>query len=253
MSGLTMDMLTNPGGRAKNEDQVRFFVDEPNERWCCVVADGLGGMGGGAEASECVVNALQRSFESGLMAHDTMSQCLQQAHEALRALQREMRLVNSMLSTAVVLFVTRDRLSWIYSGDSRLYLFHKSEIIHCTKDHSVPRMLADCGDIDHSEIRNHPDRNRLLYCVGMDREQLKASQVETAQLCEGMSALLCTDGFWEPVDEKAMVTDLRKACDVSDWLHRMQSRIGKLPKSEKMDNYTALCLWIRKEAGNGAV
>lgn len=240
---ISVYTLTNPGGRPYNED--RLAVLQEDDRWCCILADGLGGMGGGAEAAECVVQTLQDCFQSGQMQEDTLRDCVQQAHAALRQLQKEARRPGTMFSTVALLYGTPEKLSWTHSGDSRLYLFKNGNLCSRTRDHSVPQMLASCGEITEEEIRFHPDRNRLLACLGAEDAEVRCSPVSSAAVEPGLSALLCSDGFWAPVSEKEMLSTLERSGDVRQWIQEMADIIGEQPQKEDLDNYSAVGVWVR--------
>jgi len=59
----------------------------------------------------------------------------------------------------------------------------------------VVQMLLDMGDITESEVRGHPDRNRVLKCLGME-DDIKP-KVSSFQLARGDMLIMCTDGLWE--------------------------------------------------------
>ena len=56
--------------------------------------------------------------------------------------------------------------------------------------------------------------------------------------------LLCTDGFWELVTEKMMLSRLKKARSAEEWILGMQQDLLKNGISDQMDNYTALGVFI---------
>ncbi len=92
---------------------------------------------------------------------------------------------------------------WGHVGDSRLYFFRQGRILEQTKDHSVPQMLLAAGEITADEIRNHPDRNRLLANLG-DGKPNRFRVRKQIQIASGDAFLLCTEGFWEIVLEREM-------------------------------------------------
>lgn len=240
---LSIYTTTSAGGRPYNEDRVAVFQDK--ERWCCVLADGLGGMGGGAEAAECAIRTLQECFKTGQMQEDTLQECCQFAHQAISSLRDKKGQIGTMFSTVVLLYGTQDRIAWTHCGDSRLYLFWNDTICFRTKDHSVPQMLANCGEIREEEIRSHPDRNRLLSSLGMEGVEAKLSPVGTMDLRRGLSALLCSDGYWGPVTEAEMLNTLAESKNVVQWVDQMSQHIASLPQISDMDNYSAIGLWDR--------
>ena len=70
------------------------------------------------------------------------------------------------MSTIVLLASDGVRARWAHVGDSRLYLFRRDESWTRTRDHSVPEMLFQANEIAETEIRGHPDRNRILRALG---------------------------------------------------------------------------------------
>jgi hypothetical protein len=126
-------------------------------------------------------------------------------------------------------------------GDSRFYHLQNGRVVNQTKDHSVPQVLADAGDIRPREIRGHEDRNRLLRTLGMEGEVKPTVLKDPLAYGDQDLFLLCSDGFWELVDETEMEVDYTKARDLSDWLAKMEDKIITRGKGE-YDNYTALAL-----------
>lgn len=230
--------MSDAGGREYNEDRVEVLVTD--DRWCCILADGLGGMGGGAEASKAAVDTLKACFEDGFMQPDTLHECCQRAHRAIQQKKRELGQRGKLYSTIVLVFGTENMLWWTHSGDSRLYLFKDGHVCAQTKDNSVPQMLVACGEITPQEIRNHPDRNRILACLGTDDEVAKLSKVGQMEITEGLSGLLCTDGFWEPVVEEEMIGRLEREKDVQKWIRNMVRYIQQQDLGQEQDNFSAI-------------
>ena len=55
--------------------------------------------------------------------------------------------------------------------------------------------------------------------------------------------LLCSDGFWELIDEKEMCTQLKKANTVEEWLENMIKIVQINGEGKNMDNYSAIAVW----------
>ena len=228
---------THIGGREENEDTVRISRAGEN-RLCLLVADGLGGHGGGRLASFAAAEAVLAGWKGEADAQK-LKDLVQEAHRRVQSMQTRQC---AMKSTIAVLTLAGNRAAWAHAGDSRIYRFHRGKLEFQTKDHSASQIAVLMGDITQDQIRFHQDRNHIIRALGQDGE-LKVDADELL-LDDGFYAfLLCSDGFWEYVLESEMEADLRAASDPEDWLGRMRARLQtRIP--EDNDNNTAAAVWI---------
>ena len=227
---------TDIGGRAENEDSVRQ-IRLGEDQLCLVVADGLGGHGGGAQASAAAADTICRGWRGAADPED-LKRLIWKGHEAVTAIQTPQC---AMKSTVVALALAGNRAAWAHVGDSRLYHFVDGRLMFQTRDHSASQVAVLMGEITVDQIRFHEDRNRVLRALGQEG----TPNVETGEraLIPGRHAfLLCSDGFWEYVLEDEMAADLAGAADPLDWLARMRKRlISRVPADN--DNNTAAAAW----------
>lgn len=228
---------TNIGGRPRNEDSARE-VRLGTEQLCTVVADGLGGHGGGERASAAAVNAVCENWD-GNADPGQIKNLFRIAHDSIVAIQTS---ACAMKSTIVALELDGNLAAWGHVGDSRLYHFYNGKLVFQTRDHSVSQIAVFMGEITVDQIRFHEDRNRVLRALG--QEGMPNVETRTETLAPGRHAfLLCTDGFWEYVTEPEMAQDLTDAADTQGWLDAMRARLlERVP--EDNDNNTALAVWV---------
>lgn len=77
-------------------------------------------------------------------------------------------------------------------------------------DHSVPQMLVMAREIKEKDIRNHPDRNRLLKVMGIEWEEPAFKIEEPLRTDECQAILMCSDGFGNLLQKKKCVKYLKK-------------------------------------------
>ena len=231
---------TFPGDRKYNEDSVK--ASQTEKGYCFLVADGLGGHGQGEVASALVCEEAADFFEKADV--EDIYGIFDTAQEKLLLKQEEEAVVDSMKTTLNVVTVTDDTSRWGHIGDTRTYYFKKNKIVSYTKDHSVPQMMVAMGEIKEKDIRHHEDRNRLLRVMGTKWNKPQYT-IETPIKTEKKQAfLMCTDGFWEFIEEKDMTKMLKKAKTPKEWLDTMAEHVKKNGAGCDMDNYTALAVWI---------
>ncbi len=238
--------VTEIGEKEKNEDAVRVFINQPLSTYGFVLADGLGGYGNGDIASnfvsDCVGAAIENTDGFGGVFLD---QCFDTAQEMLME-EKEAKGLHSIKTTMVMLLITDKIAQWGYIGDSRLYHFRNGKQLSRTIDHSVPQMLAISGQIKEKDIRHHPDRSVLLRAMGAEWD---APAYEIAQrhlkTIKGDTFLLCSDGFWEWIDEKTIIKILKKDLSAYDALREMTAEVKANGTGKGMDNYSAILVNVK--------
>lgn len=237
---VDFDVFTGLGSRKVNEDYV-LTAQKANE-YVFVLADGLGGHGRGEEASKLVSEEIVNYFISSDDFINTMDKAFYYAQDRLLAKQREIAAKFEMKTTVVILAITDKEIRWGHIGDSRLYMLKKSHIKMRTLDHSVPQMLALAKDIKEKEIRFHPDRNKLLRAMGIQWGTKSYELSKTQKRKSNLSFLLCSDGFWELIDEKEIEIAHKKAFDSQSWIAEMLSVIKKNGENQNVDNLSAIAV-----------
>ncbi|MDO4337666.1 MAG: protein phosphatase 2C domain-containing protein [Eubacteriales bacterium] len=241
---ISYAMFSRTGGRERNEDSV--LMCEQGFGAAFALADGLGGHGKGDAASSIVTDQAIRIFKKTGNDPDYLSHAFQSAQGRLMQKKEAMGIREEMKSTMVLLQVTGEYARWAHIGDSRLYYFKDFHIIDRTKDHSVPQMLVNAGQITENEIRRHADRNKLLRVLGTPWENSSYDVSEPVALSECQAFLLCTDGFWELIREKEMEKTLKQSRSVAQWLEKMEKIVLKRGAGSDMDNYSAICVYVDK-------
>lgn len=241
---ITGKGYTNRGGREYNEDAGFFCI--AGDRGYAVMADGLGGHGGGDLASQTAADILKNCIRDWPAEQtptgETLEEWIARVNEAVIERQTEQCRMKTTLA-----FLCVDERAGIarlaHVGDSRIYYFRDGGYEFCTFDHSVSRMAVLAGEIGWEEIRFHTDRNKLLRAIGKS-EEVKAEMKEI-QLDNGCnhSFLLCTDGFWEYVTEAEMEETLQSAESPEEWIGRMRAYLDGRA-GEGNDNNSAIAVWI---------
>lgn len=236
--------LSERGSRAINEDAV--FAKGTDRGYTFALADGLGGHGGGELASALAIQGMKTACaQTGLSQVQRLVTGATNAQALILEQQRQRAQRDALKSTLVALDIEEGRAQWLHVGDSRLYWFFQHRLAGRSLDHSVPQMLVRQGMLQEKEIRFHEDRNRLTRVLGLDEETPRYELSETLTLSPPMSFLLCSDGFWELVDEKEMSRQLKRAASPHTWLLSMEQALLKRGAGMKLDNYSAIAVFVR--------
>jgi serine/threonine protein phosphatase PrpC len=163
-----------------------------------VVADGAGGHGGGAEASQA---ALESSAKTWKLSSDKafsepeafLTKWMEVAHLAVN--EAAAKIHRSARSVVVACLTDGETAHWVHAGDSRLLRFHEGKLVERTRDDSVVQVLFERGEITEEEMGTHPDQSRLLQSLG--GEEPPSPRPGNANVAAGDVLILCSDGFWE--------------------------------------------------------
>jgi len=235
----SISQQSHQGGRDYNEDRTAIF--ERDGTVLLVLADGLGGHDGGEIASQALVDAMGDSFtkatEKQLEKPDSfLTLSINYAHHTVhrRAVNQGFN-VDSPKTTAVVCLIHKGVATWAHSGDSRLYVIRKREIIFVTEDH-VSRKLG--------REKNAP----INRCVG-GLENPRPQVGDPHILEDGDILFLATDGAWAkftPDDLSDYVDPEHPSLGLDSLLQSLENR-NKAPS----DNLSVVVMyWGIKQLDN---
>lgn len=243
---LAIAHCTDVGGQASNDDFVGFCASE--EIGCFVLADGTGGYRGGALAARTVVNEVLHRFRESPVYHCSRADwSLETARDALfraRDNHPELSEMNTTLATLLI-DLNVGRACWGHLGDSRIYLFRNGRARLLTHDHSVVQAMLDAG-YSREPIRGSSYRNALYASVGSEEVPSTALGAEPLSLVEGDAFLMCSDGFWDALDECGMEAALQDVDTPEAWMQGMVDMIRQEGATVD-DNFSALAVWVGKK------
>ena len=222
------------GDRAINEDTVSVL--ESGNSLLAIVADGLGGQGGGDTASQCAVSLINGELQNVPVSSEALVQAIEKANQKVLTLQRP---GTRMMTTVAAVWMQKHSAVLANVGDSRIYQIRDGKIIYQSIDHSVAQMAVYVGEISSEQIRGHRDRNKLVRALGSD--QKVKTDYQTVTVKEGDYFLVCSDGFWEQITEIEMLEALKGSGSVTAWMEKMREMIREAGNS-KMDNNSAVII-----------
>jgi protein phosphatase len=184
-----------------------------------IVADGMGGHGGGDVASSVAVDTLVRyvlnimpwffgltdAREDELM--DELKAALQRCQKSvLRAAESEGG-DSRMGTTLTMAYVLWPRLYVVHAGDSRCYLSRASSLEQVTRDHTMAQQLVDQKVMSPDQAEKSKWSSVLWNAIGGGKDEL-SPEVYRGTLEMGDTLVLCSDGLTKHLDDDAISSQL---------------------------------------------
>ena len=204
---ITASTGIHKGDRDYQQDQVNL-LSHSRSPGCMlgIVADGMGGRSGGRKASDQVMLTAKQLFERYAPESDDapsmLRQIIEEAHIVIKltAISAEQEPHSTL---AAFLINPQGDCHWVHTGDSRLYHFHGSKLIHKTIDHSYVQTLVDKGAISEEEANSHPQSNILMGCLGAEQAP-PIAQHFIPKLRPDDVLMACSDGIWHHFSNSEM-------------------------------------------------
>jgi len=208
---MSFAMRSDPGDvRPHNEDFCAGYVPTiPDDAWehgpIFVVADGLGGHAAGEVASrlatETVIAGWRRTKTP--LPRPALRDVVRAANTAVydASLESGRR---GMGTTVTALTLNGHEAVVAHVGDSRAYLVRKGACRQLTSDHSRVGEMLRMKLLTPEQAANHPARSQLTRSLGGD--PTVQVDVVTADVAEGDSFVLCSDGLSGMVTDEDMQT-----------------------------------------------
>lgn len=222
-----------------------------------VVADGMGGMASGEEASRLAISSgleiirdaakWHLDFSDPGEAEDLIVTCRRYIQQINRRVYDQATRHSSMEGMGTTLSVSYSVglfLFVVHVGDSRVYLFSRGGgLQQITRDHTVAQDLASTGRIAQSEVKSHRMRNVLTNYIGSPDNGIEA-EIHRLELTDGDRLLLCSDGLTDLVDDSRIAEILERETDAEAASDRL---IDAALASGGRDNVTTIVVDYRVE------
>lgn len=212
--------------RMRNEDALEVDLDHR----IAVLADGMGGLMAGREASTLVVQKVLAKLQEaadqandgdpplGLgIARENLSQAIHAAHQQVLQASAAKEMKAQMGSTVVIWAVVDGHWSAAHVGDSRLYRWHGRVLEQLSTDHSLAQRMLDSGEVEPGvDVEAHYG-HVLTQGLGL-RQPIEPGFYGGQIAGAGERFLLCSDGLSDMVSQEKMsqalaLDDLEDAAD----------------------------------------
>ena len=236
---------------ARQEQQDSFGFSDPDSKafvthggFLGVVADGMGGLTHGHDASSTAVRSFLQAYQQKTPQEpipDALARSLREANRAVLQVAGNDS-ANGVGTTLAAAVVHDDEVFWISAGDSRVYWLQKTHLTRLTADHiyaaKLDREMAQ-GKISRAEAQNHPERASLTSYLGQPEPELVDRNRQPLTVQPDDCIILCSDGLYRALTEAEIAGtfrhDLQRACD-----SLVQQTLAKQRK--KQDNITVIAL-----------
>lgn len=197
-------------GRRRATNQDRALARElPGGPLLLLVADGVGGQGGGEVASAETVNAMVAALGEG--DRDDLASALiaavRRANDRVRELGASDPELRGM-ATTLVAAVVKDGDAWIVSlGDSRAYVCRAGVLEALTEDDSWVAEQVRAGLLTPEDAARSPYQNVITRGIGVE-EGVRVEAATHFALQPGDTLLLCSDGLYRCVTPETIADTL---------------------------------------------
>ena len=225
-------------GKVRRENEDRFLCDDALRLYA--VADGIGGLPGGAEAAQHAITHLRDAIAAAPPdALPDLASLTQRLNETVYQLGLRISPNHGLGTTLTYALVRNACLHLAHVGDSRCYLLRKKELLCLTTDHTVEnevRARRAAGKIISFE---ESQRKALVRCIG----QQGALETDVSQhpLQAGDRILFCSDGIDKAIDEAELAALLGQGRDPHPILRAL---IALADERGGGDNATGVLLFV---------
>lgn len=226
-------------GQVRSENQDSYFIDETHLVYA--VADGLGGLPGGADTSRRVVELLQQSVDAiyDREGHTDLAEYIIGINQVVSKESADAYPITGSGSTLTLCQIVEDQLLIGHVGDSAAFLLRGGNLEKLTIDHTLEQELIDDQGEEAREHMPPEYPHTLTRCIGQEGE-LRVDQTRI-KLQPGDRILLCTDGLNKVVSE----SDILKSLGSDQTLEEISTQLAREANAQSgPDNITIVTIII---------
>jgi serine/threonine protein phosphatase PrpC len=195
-------------------NQDRCLIMEAPDAILLALADGMGGHPKGEKAAQILMDNARKTFLTSRKPISSprffLSGLMEMTHQEIMLYGGQHIPPIEPRTTGVLCLVQEDQAYWAHIGDSRLYIMRDGVIHMRTDDHSYVEHLRQQGIISSAQVQTHKFRNYVTRCLGGVNNRPVAELSGPHELKESDVVLLCSDGFWGPLQERPLVDTFYK-------------------------------------------
>ncbi len=175
-----------------------------------VLCDGMGGMRGGANASQTCCRVMMESYYEGPQRspNEFFMDAIRRADKAVAAIADESGRPMNAGTTLLAVIVKDGLVYWASVGDSRIYRIKKRRLEQLTRDHNYLMRLmerAKLGEISESAALSDPNREALISYIGMGNVELMDICASGQDLGRDDVILMCSDGLYKSLSKNEIL------------------------------------------------
>ena len=223
--------ISHPG-KVRKTNQDRFLLATINKRvnvvnsnldekdrlpggderlaYLAMIADGVGGGTGGADASTTTLETVMQYVNDSLLVFYSartdeaeFTELLQagamRAHEAVKKRRQEQGVLGTMATTLTLFFSIWPIYYLLQLGDSRYYLFRDGKLRQVTRDQTMAQDLVDEGVLTRAAAAKTPMANVLSSAIGGDSTTPVVTRLQGSWR---NVHLICSDGLTRHVSDE---------------------------------------------------
>ncbi len=232
------------GGRDCQEDDFGFDNSRPFD-FLMVLADGMGGHQGGAEASRCAIKSFMNAYKiaKGSIAK-RLKEALEITNQQVGIIAKSNPNLKGMGCTLVGVVFNGEQLEWISVGDSPLWLYNDVRgLCRLNADHSMKPILDEQvhrGEMTQKAAAKHSLRNMLISAI--TGAPLKLIDHSSIKCYPGDRILLASDGLLT-LSEQKIGKILSQSLPSNKLVKHLLDTVKK-KMNQNQDNTTVLVLKI---------
>jgi protein phosphatase len=256
MYHLVYSKITDIGDiRASNQDSILCLQNnfKNYSAGLFIVADGMGGLSNGGEASNYIVSQFQNWWNQDfpemiskkIKSNDDVGELIEQEiwdiNQAVIAYGNQVQ--SKVGSTLSLLLIIDDRYYIKNLGDSRIYLKRNKKLLQLTEDQSLVAQLIREKKLTLEEAKHYQKKNVLTMCIGIYQEPKAFSAY--GKIKDRDQFLLCSDGLYNCMEAQEIWKTLSDR-DIAEE-QKAQSLRSIIQLGKAKDNVSAIVLECKKK------
>ena len=195
------------GSRKEQQDSYGKFISEDSTFLqhggvLALVADGMGGLEGGAEASKLTINAFIHAYKQKSTNEDisaALKRSAEHANKSVYEFSIAQGIEGNTGSTLVAAVQLGKEIYWLSVGDSRIYGVTHNQVEQLSIDHNYEQdllKLVKKGDLTMDDVRANKQKAALTSYIGSETIKKISQNKEPLSFDRFNAIFLCSDGLY---------------------------------------------------------